>query len=216
FNFQWSKPFGPHVYNLDRFQDILRAPNGDLIGIGERGPYFIDNNYYRKGWIMRFNAEGDSLWDWVGKAPVINPGPHFFSGGDMLSSGSIIAAGSGTLPNTYSICWLVKISPDGCVDTFFCHPVASPVSEIQKENAGIKVFPNPASEQARVVIPDADFLGGYLEVFDVSAFRVFRKRIESQEERLDVRGYLPGVYQVRCFSRDSRKTEAVRLVVMRR
>ncbi|MBL7825599.1 MAG: hypothetical protein JNJ57_03140, partial [Saprospiraceae bacterium] len=34
FNFQWSKPFGPHVYNLDRFQDILRAPNGDLIGIG--------------------------------------------------------------------------------------------------------------------------------------------------------------------------------------
>ncbi|MBL7827745.1 MAG: T9SS type A sorting domain-containing protein [Saprospiraceae bacterium] len=78
------------------------------------------------------------------------------------------------------------------------------------------VFPNPASEQARIVISDADFLGGQFTVFDVSGGAVFQKPIESQEERLDIQVLSPGVYQVKCFSRDLRKTEAARLVVMRK
>jgi hypothetical protein len=79
------------------------------------------------------------------------PSESYFGGVGVLSSGNIVAGGSTTIDND-RFCWLVKVTPDGCIDTIFCQSVgAEGVSEVV--DVGIHVYPNPSNGYLFVAFP---------------------------------------------------------------
>lgn len=201
FQFEWGKPFGPHVGYQDRFIKVLQAANGDIIGVGERGPFDIDpETYYRKGWIMRFSPEADSLWEWTGKMPIANPGAHFLSGGALLSSGSIVASGKGEDPDGLGYCWLVKLSPDGCVDTLFCHATSS-VHMPEVEKLALKLFPNPAQDHVEIRISGESLpIGARILLRDLQGKVLKEHKVTSLVQSLSLAEFPPGMYFVNLVS----------------
>jgi hypothetical protein len=214
FGFEWAKPFGPSVANTAVFFDIIEAPNKDLIGIGKRGPFDYDPaTYYQKGWIMRFSPEADSIWEWTGKMPAVNPKAHHFAGGDLLSSGSIVAAGQGESATGNWYCWLVKLSPDGCLDTLFCHPTVSTVTTPLSAEQ-IRVFPNPAVGQVSIVLENApDVVGGVVHFYDLLGRLV--AVFPTGQTVYPLSGVAPGLYEVRILSAQGQPLGSKRLVVGR-
>jgi Secretion system C-terminal sorting domain len=201
FKYKWSKPYGPNINQFDILPRIIQTPEKDLIGFGQRGPF--DSNvegFYQKGWVMRFSTQGDSLWEWTGKAPIPNPGAHFFSGGALLSSGSIVAAGSGDAENGYPVCWLVKLSPDGCVDTLFCH-TTSAVEAPAPLRAGLQMFPNPARDQVSLRFYGQETTEVALLRFCDLSGRVVRAYMrEDLKGPLSLAGLAAGLYIVQTVS----------------
>lgn len=198
FQFLWKKPVGPAIYNLDRFSKILRAPNGDILAFGERGPYDPDlEGFYRKGWVMRFTAGGDSLWEWTGQMPLPGSlGTHFLSGGAMLSSGSIVAAGQGDDAEGQFRCWLVKLTPDGCVDTLYCN-VVSALEPAWNEAGDSKLlaYPNPADVAVTLALADGAWLSE-VALYDLNGNLVAGQTVpdRSYQHRLALAGLPSGLY----------------------
>jgi hypothetical protein len=214
FGVEWTKPFGPNVSNTAVFFDVIKAPNQDLIGIGQRGPFDYDPaTYYQKGWIMRFSPEADSIWEWTGKMPAVNPKAHHFAGGDLLSSGSIVAAGQGESATGNWYCWLVKLSPDGCLDTLFCHPTVSTVTTPLSAEQ-IRVFPNPAIGQVSIVLENAPaVVGGVVHFYDLLGRLV--AVFPTGQTVYPLSGVAPGLYEVRILSAQRQLLGSKRLAVGR-
>jgi hypothetical protein len=212
FQVQWTKRHGPNIYYIDFFHDFVRAPNGDIIAAGERGPYDPGvEGYYRKGWVMRFNSEGDSLWQWAGTLdPAVNT-THFLGGLGLLSSGSIVAAGQSTEAGGTWSCWLVKLTPDGCVDTLYCNTVATP--EPSDEGGQLRVFPNPARTSGTVGYDGSDALRS-LAVFDLQGRSKLFLAQPRRTQTLDVTTMPDGVYFVRLETAGG-NTALAKLVVKR-
>jgi hypothetical protein len=195
FQVQWTKRHGPSIYYVDHFHDFVRAPNGDIIGVGERGPYHPPTEgYYRKGWVMRFTPEGDSLWQWAGTLdPEINT-LHYLSGVGLLSSGSIVAAGQSIDAEGDWSCWVVKMSGDGCVDTIFCHPVAAPEAPTEERDR-VQVFPNPADRSVRIGLASGEPMDSVL-IIDWQGQKLISITQPGRTYDLNLGNLAPGIYLV--------------------
>ena len=126
FETQWIRHFGK-VVSLGgnvTFWDMHLDQEGNIVGAGEN--LLPDANDYnrRTGWVVKFSPEGDSLWSRLDHSPFppyfLND--NFLCGMGFLSSGNIVAGGGCTEGNKFYV-WLVKMTPDGCIDTLFCNAV---------------------------------------------------------------------------------------------
>lgn len=126
-------------------RDFAPTHDGHYIGAGETLVKDGDDPTRRVGWLYKFSAGGDSLWERKVDAPFLplyytNSG--FFGGVGVLSSGSIVAGGTTNEGNT-KYCWLVKVTNDGCLDTLWRQTMtlAAPLELPTK----LSVRPNPAT-----------------------------------------------------------------------
>jgi len=115
-----------------------------------------DSNYIVSGGLQlyiyhgEFSPQGDRLWsrydstwvDWTGEEKGKAEGTA------ILSSGSIISGGEFTklTDSGYWTLWsfIMKLSPDGCMDTLACWPVAT--DDVQSADYQLDVYPNPSSD----------------------------------------------------------------------
>jgi hypothetical protein len=64
----------------------------------------------------------------------------------LLSSGSIITCGQTvSYDEEKSYDWLLKIIPEGCIDTLFCNPIVATPPEPIVQPTSVRIYPNPAS-----------------------------------------------------------------------
>ncbi len=137
-----------------RLWDIETILDGNFIGAGQSGIKTPGEPSLGSGWLMKFSPNGDSIWSRYDLAPFPPhyTNDHFFGGVGVLSSGNIVAAGAASEGNKYHI-WLVKVTPDGCLDTLFCGLVD--IKNVPLPPADVRVYPNPAAEVLTLELPAA-------------------------------------------------------------
>ena len=176
-----------------RFWDFQPTPDGYFAGAGKG--WLPDGSGNNAGWLIKFNEHGDSLWTQYVTAPFEDPifDWHYLGGVGVLSSGNIVAGGEAVNGQQRYI-WLVKVTPDGCLDTLWCNPVSVLVEEAKRET-GLRVFPNPVSQVLHIEAANA-FGEGMLRLLDFQGRTVLAQRLPSgsHQHSLDLSGIFPGVY----------------------
>ncbi len=102
-NMEWTQVYGGA--GLEEFRSIARTLDGGYILCGAKSPSPMG---YIDVWLMKINANGDSMWarTWgAGQADEASDVKVCYDGGYIL-------AGSAFLAGTYDDAWLLKTEPD--------------------------------------------------------------------------------------------------------
>ncbi|MDX2134913.1 MAG: hypothetical protein SFV52_09010, partial [Saprospiraceae bacterium] len=149
--------YGTTIPNSGPFlRQIIPMTDSTLLAVGQQASANPNVEVGSYGWLWAFSSSADSLWELKMYAPLAN-GPnsgHYLGGVGRLSSGNLIAGGyASSLGNVYP--WLVKITPDGCVDDLWCAPVvsAAPEPAYAVPALEVRVYPNPASGWVQLELP---------------------------------------------------------------
>ena len=178
FQIEWVQPFGRVASSgAEELWDIEPTSDGHFIGAGESFTTFVNDPNVRAGWLYKFSMEGDSLWGRRDPVPLplalSNKG--FFGGVGELSSGNIIAVGGAQEGAIFSG-WLVKVSPDGCLDTL-CN-LSTAIEEYLLSEDKLRLYPNPSNGVFNLELP-IEHLGkqAMFIIFDLQGQQIW------QEER---------------------------------
>ncbi len=143
FNVMWQWIYW-RLAPIQFFTDLERTDDGNFIASG-----WVAAIGGRKGIHYKFTPSGDSLWmrlDSIYPDSISGFQGMQVTGTALLSSGSIISVGhaqrSGVNYGTYG--FVMKMSPDGCIDTLNCHPVADYEPFVQADE--LLVYPNPVQD----------------------------------------------------------------------
>lgn len=194
FNLQWVRHFGPikSFISDNILRDFAPTPDGNYIAAGEATVKIGDEPSRRVGWLHKFTPEGDSLWSRYVDAPfpLINSNNGFFGGVGVLSSGSIVASG-GANEGVEKYCWLVKVTPDGCLDTLWCQPLAAQPEPPRQQ---LQVYPNPATDWLQVSCA-ASGIAEFMLSNSIGQ-PVIHRRLPASEgiESVSVQHLPPGIY----------------------
>ena len=199
FQVEWVRHFS-YVHRLGTditFWDLEPLSDGNYIGAGESANPPGSEPRRRTGWLHKFSPQGDSLWEALPEAPFL-PASEYdvgaLSGVGELSSGSIVAAGEVNKGNQRYI-WLVKVTPDGCLDTL-CSVVSAVEGFASPEQASLSLFPNPTAGPLTLAWAGAPpGREAHLHLYDAGGREVWRQQrpVERQME-LSLSGLPEWVY----------------------
>ncbi len=207
-NFQiktWRPYDVPRSY-LSYLWDIEPTPDGNFIAAGQVNAIDPNNEPAQVyGWLYKVSPGLDSLWSQRMIPPQAGTQGGYLGGVGVLSSGNMVAGGYAPLGNNvYG--WLVKFSPDGCVDTILCNTV--PVweaEEMELREPPARVYPNPTSGRFFVELPEGS--GPVRVQVHAPDGRVVLEQMLAGSQWLDMAGAAPGLYLCRITD-----TERVRFV----
>ena len=155
------------------------------------------------GWLYKFSAQGDSIWSRADNVPpgITSTGAFGYAAAGVLSSGSIIASGEGNIDNKY-VGWVVKVSPDGCLDTLFCHTVG--VHDLAFQGT-IEIFPNPANQSITIerMNPESE---SQIQIIDLGLGRILKTawlRAGEKSTTFDVSNLPNGVYSLVVLNKET-------------
>jgi len=198
FNIEELKLFGPGMYTSNFFWDFEPTPDGNFIAAGQTNADNpnIEPDVY--GWLYKVSPVSlDSLWSLKLTAPIPNvqQSGNYLGGVGVLSSGNMVAGGYSQSGNNI-YCWLVKFTPDGCVDTLWCAttPAWEPV-EVEMKEKRVKVWPNPASDHVFIEIPEHS-KPYRLEIYTLDG-RLCLHQILTPSQAVDVSELSSGLYMCR-------------------
>ena len=199
FQVGWLRHFGLEArLGADvTFWDIEQISDGNYVGAGESFVRTTGALTRRVGWLRKFSPEGDSLWENLVDAPfpLVNTNLGTLAGVGELSSGSIVAAGE-TINGNQRYIWLVKVTPDGCLDTLCSMVTAVEEAVAPAEEVPFSLYPNPTAGPLTLAWPGA--LQGretHIRLFDAAGREVWRqrRRVEPQME-IALSGLPGGLY----------------------
>ena len=135
--------FAPYYFNniLDMKYDPMRD---EYILLGDK--YFEYEDVESEIWVMKMNSSGEILWEISDTLTYHNQERHYTAGIAVSPSGSIYAAGYYQSHNEGFVSkgWLMKVTPDGCVDTL-CD-LTSFISSLSSRKEALFLYPNPAKD----------------------------------------------------------------------
>lgn len=149
---EWSMRFGPTHSSFSYWTDLRPTPDGNFIGVGKVAPYDLaDLNAHLYGWMYKFTPEGDSIWARADLSTIPYQSgidDNVFGGVGFLSSGSVVAGGNSYI-NGQIYGWIVKVTPDGCIDTLLCQSSAAR-PEPEPPQKRLRLSPNPADSEVSI------------------------------------------------------------------
>ena len=201
FNLENMKVFGPSMFITSFLWDFKPTLDDNFIAVGQRNADNPNNEPDVYGWLYKVSPDLDSLWSLQLTAPIPNvqQSGNYLGGVGVLSSGNMVAGGYAQSGNDIR-CWLVKFSPDGCVDTIWCvtTPAWEPV-EVEMQEAGLLLWPNPTAGAVNLRLPEpnTNFHGFLYDVLGrlVSTFEIPSGPGQS-DYFLEMSYLTPGAYQV--------------------
>ena len=205
---KWIKTFGPFIsvesLTMHQWLEMQILPDQSIVFMGNAR---VNPGIQYKGFLLKLNPSGDSLWARHYNYGKWEDWSQFYSmvqtdDGGFLAGGLHIDFNPGTTSNA-SI-WLVKVDSLGC-DTPGCHLISIEEKVLSREEP--EVFPNPFRDLINIVLPER-FLGGKLVMYDVQGRRALEAEIPASyaEQRFTVQtGHLkPGMYLVEVTGQNER------------
>jgi hypothetical protein len=195
---QWLKHIGPNSSNYNGSYDMIPTQDGNFIMAGMRTSYgdLTAPSEDWGGWLYKFSDQGDSIWSRADNAPpgYTPTGPYAYGGVGELSSGSIVAGGEGDIDNKF-VGWVVKVTPDGCMDTLFCQ---TSKSEEVVVPTSIHLSPNPANNAAQIRFAQSSSDGSQLLLCDLAGRILLNQQIPAGvlEQTIQLSEYPSGWYFV--------------------
>jgi hypothetical protein len=214
FNLIRTDTFGVEVSNTQYFANLLPMQDHGWLALGTMPVAYGDGvqpDAYNalSGWFIRFDSTATPVWSRVDTAfwSTQSGSTNYLYDAVELPSGSIIACG---YSRTYEPAgkdwgWLVKISPDGCVDTLSCATLQAPVHLLPE--ALVSIYPNPATSWLHIESQDG-ILWDKIELLDMSG-RVLQTLYSVAEHRMDVSGLAAGLYVLRLTKAQQSVTKKV-------
>jgi len=149
------------------------------------------------GWMVRLDSQGDELWSRVDTAfwSYETGSTNYYYDSVELPSGSLVVCGYSRTyePASKDWGWLIKVSPDGCLDTLFCSPVST-LSPIVPD-LEVSLYPNPASSTVHIR-SEGVAVWDRIEVYN-AAGQALRVLHDSREGRVELGGLPDGLYFIR-------------------
>ncbi len=198
FQLEWVRHFGykAKLGAYVRLLDIEQISDGNYIGAGENLVKDGDGTIRKVGWLYKFSPQGDSIWETLADAPfpILENNYGRLAGVGELSSGSIVAAGE-TIEFNRRYIWLVKVAPDGCLDTL-CSMVSPVRPEALFREEGFSLYPNPSNGRFRLSWEQAPAGSNALcTLFDAQGRAAWREeRPAAPEMDIGASGLAPGFY----------------------
>ena len=188
-NLMWQRKIG--YLGGDQFlTDLEMTPDSNFIASGFAR--LVDYPAYSKGVHFKFSADGDSIW--IREDSITLNDELKIISTEILPSGSIFSIGYYQAPFGQFGGVILKITPDGCVDTLNCFPLA--VLENAEYQKGM-VYPNPASNTVYFKWSEG-FESGRIELVDLLGRICFQKKINQQQE-VDISHLPKGIYVYRIL-----------------
>lgn len=222
-NLLWEVFPTPTDYYINTFMDVQPSPDGTWLALGNWPPPVTPPGgiNYLAGGLIKVNPLGDTLWNQIFTGYPEHPIGTFSNTGGMavLPSGSIVVVGETYTywpqQSTYAG-WVIKISPDGCVDTLLC--ATSPAHEPLGEAAVpvYRAYPNPSTGLFQVMVQNAPANALNFKVFD-AAGRLVRSAFAGStgtafSQTLDLTDLPAGLYLLQIS--DGQHVGALRLAKM--
>jgi len=209
-NVMWTKKLGV-LMKYRHFTNMLPTHDGNYLATGE---FLVQGTI--KAAHYKFKANGDSLWMRLDSAYVDNGGAYFpktkVISSAMLPSGSVISVGYAERASPYGLMqvgFVMKISPDGCVDTLNCWPVANSqdIAQVKK----VAVYPNPVGDYLTVNLPDYPHKA-HIYFYDMTGRFLRKERVRHGANELGVNDFPKGMifYEVRSQGRVLGRGKVVR------
>lgn len=199
FNLIWEKEYGFPSWRGGGFEDFKPYPaGGGYVATG-----YLANGSWQSGYVCRVDDDCNPVWERLDTAYYYpNEAFNILAASDFLASGSIIACGqTRNYDEQKSYGWVLKITPDGCIDTLLCNPIIGTQELPDNEQPTMQVYPNPANDQ--VHFRSLPMPAGHMEIIDSqgSIRRVVPIAEGQSEWSADVSALPGGVYFYRVISR---------------
>lgn len=219
FNLLLRDTFGKADHVFNHFTGGLILKNGDYLGYGMRPTFFnvapalLPYNSFA-GFMVRFDPQGNRRWIRLDTAywESTYGSWNWLYDAVELSSGSIVACGYAQTPypTPQDWGWLIKISPDGCLDTLFCMPATISLSPVG-EPSDWAIYPNPADSWFRLHAPH-DQQPILLELYSTDG-RLLKSFTPSPDHYYPVHDLDSGMYLLKITDRYG--TQTLRLLLAR-
>lgn len=214
-----TRLFGPGVKISNFFWDIEKGIDGDFIAVGQvnaANPNTEPAQVY--GWLYKVSPQLDSLWSLqiIAATDGLKSTGNYLGGVGILSSGNMIAGGySHANGDLYP--WLVKFTPDGCIDTLWCATTSAWEPELLDWNqaSGMRLYPNPATGNEVFVQLPAGVAPEFVELFDAGG-RLARRLPLKSEGVADISGLAAGYYFCRVGDKSGHVFHASLLIMHKR
>ena len=215
FNIIRADTFGLEGSNTQYFANVIPLSDHGWLAVGsipaayETEPLIGYNSL--DGWMMRFDSSANPVWSWTDTAfwSTQSGSRNFLNDAVELPSGSIVACGYSRTydPVVKDWGWLVKISPDGCVDmlSYATIGVEAPLPLSWKET--VRLYPNPTSSVLQIESAETD-AWDHVEVIDMMG-RVLQSYQQFTENQIDLSRLEDGMYWVRLMKEGKMVTKKV-------
>ena len=204
-NVLWTKPFGPLTQGGGTsFNSTFHELNDGSFFIAGQ---LIDPQYAMRGWLLKINAQGDSLWD--RRYDKFYESDDRFLGAIPTDDGGFIAVGdnyyfglndTGMLAGNRQNLWVLKIDSCGCVysgcDTT-CTGDTTDILDIHALNVEFRVYPNPTSGNITVVYSlPFGIKNATIIFYDLMGKRISSYEIQNSSRtiNLGMRDFSNGIY----------------------
>ncbi len=183
----------------NNFYDMIHLQSGGFLAVGHNTkdttgiPPF---DTYRFGWMMRLDADGNTLWERLDLTPIdtFATANHWTTAVE-LESGSIIAVGMARTAMGYQLRdWgaLIKVDKNGCIEMSCAITDLFEPEVIPKE---VNIYPNPFYDQIHI-----ESEGNYqVVIYNIYGQRVYYQTEVNDFATLNLSGLLPGSYFVQLI-----------------
>lgn len=174
---------------LDMEYDPVRQ---EYILVGDR--YFEYDDVESEIWVIKMNSIGEILWEITDTLSYHKSEIHYTAGVEVSNTGSIYVAGyyGSQIPEYHTDGWIMKVTPDGCVDTL-CN-ITSIASDIKTKIAPFSIYPNPAKDI--LYIRNNDFRELDVQLFNLQGELLFQSLLTGELNSIKLK-FPPGMYFIK-------------------
>ena len=197
-NLIWEKIHGESLLNK-WVKSANINEDGKLILSGIKYKDGGDYHYYRIGYLLNCNNNGDSLWYREYELLKEYPSGNYLEGVSPTNDGGYIAVGD-VLPwppdTGNQDVWVIKVDSLGCESWDICW-VGEKEHIALREAEQLKIFPNPANYELNIFVPkENENEKHYLLIYDLYGRKVEETVIPpgTTTMQLSVSGWSSGLY----------------------
>ena len=183
-----------HIHSFltgfQEFRQMVKTPDGNYLATGYLPiPGQVPT---KKAMHFKFTPDGDSLWMRLDSVYETNLNWYDrITGTGLLSSGSIVSIGT-AYKSGARYGFMMKLSPNGCIDTLNCWPVATEPEIISEQS--LSVFPNPAYDFVTLSMTGVFRNGAEIQLVDVLGQAVGAVFPQGEKVQVDVSDWAAGIY----------------------
>lgn len=203
----WTKQYLPMItvenptlhqhleVEVDQYDNIIIAATGRALNYDSSAVSY-------KGFLLKLNSNGDSLWSHFYAGRNIFEQHSQFNDLVLTDDGGILTGGFWNPPymNYMQGAWLVKTDSMGNAPGMFT--VGIEEEELVIKNLELKIFPNPTCDNINFSMQENSKEELQLEVYNISGQLVFEKQLTAfeKEHRINIQHLQSGVYLVKLLS----------------